>query len=136
MKRVITGFATSFALSCSIGMFFATTNTWAANIANGEALVQKSQCVACHGAGLNAPISAEYPKLAGQYADYIYNALRAYQVEGNPIFGRSNPIMKGQVTQNPAITDKNGKPRAFTEQELRDIAAYIQSLPGSLVTRR
>lgn len=108
----------------------------AGNVANGKALVEKAQCAACHGANLNAPISPEYPKLAGQYADYVYNALRAYQNEASLVYGRSNAIMKSQVMSNAAMVDKDGKPRAFTAPELRDISAYIESLPGDLVTKK
>lgn len=108
----------------------------AADIAAGKALVEKGACVACHGAGLNAPISPDYPKLAGQHADYVYHALLSYQVTGSPLVGRSNAIMAGQVNSNPAVTGKDSKPRPFTRKELKDIAAYIESLPGDLVTRK
>lgn len=108
----------------------------AGNVANGKALVDKGMCASCHGANLNAPITPEYPKLAGQYADYIYNALRAYQNETSLVYGRSNAIMKTQVMSNPATIGKDGKPRPFTSKELKDISAYIESLPGDLVTKK
>ena len=50
--------------------------------------------------------------------------------------GRSNAIMAGQVNSNPATIGADGKPRPFTEAELKDIAAYIESLPGSLVLKK
>lgn len=106
----------------------------AADVAKGKMLVEKGNCMTCHGPGLNAPISPDYPKLAGQYADYIYNALRAYQNDQSLVFGRSNAIMKSQVMMNPAVTTPDGKPRPFTDAELKDIAAYVASLPGDLVT--
>ncbi|WP_354687597.1 c-type cytochrome [Cupriavidus necator] len=108
----------------------------AADLARGKALVEKGACVACHGAGMNKPISPDYPKLAGQHADYLYHALLSYQVSGNPLVGRSNAIMAGQVNANPAVTGKDGKPRPFTRQELKDMAAYIESLPGDLVLKK
>ena len=108
----------------------------AADIAAGRALVEKGGCVACHGPGLNKPITPDYPKLAGQHADYLYHALLAYQTSGNLILGRTNAIMAGQVNANPAVTGKDGKPRPFTRQELKDIAAYIESLPGDLVLKK
>lgn len=49
-------------------------------------------CVACHGADGAKTVSPEYPVLAGQYADYIEQALRDYQ-SGK----RKNPIMAGIV---------------------------------------
>ncbi len=60
----------------------------------------------------------------------------SYQISGNPLVGRTNAIMAGQVNANPAVTDKNGKPRPFTRKELKDIAAYIESLPGDLVLKK
>lgn len=108
----------------------------AADIAAGKALVEKGGCVACHGKDMNAPISPDYPKLAGQHPDYLYHALASYQVSGNPLVGRTNAIMAGQVNSNPAVTDKQGKPRPFTRAELQDIAAYIGSLKGDLVLKK
>ncbi|SDV50946.1 c-type cytochrome [Chitinasiproducens palmae] len=96
----------------------------AANAANGREIIERSNCAACHGPGLAKPVSGEYPKLAGQYADYTYFALRAYQVgNANPLFGRDNAVMRAQV-------------QSLSESELRDIAAYIQSLPSDLVTKK
>ena len=75
--------------------------------------------MSCHGANFNSPIDPSYPKIAGQHSDYLYAALRAYQVEGKPYQGRSNAIMRGQV-------------KAFTQAELKQMARYIGSLPGDL----
>ncbi|MEW6318247.1 MAG: c-type cytochrome, partial [Pseudomonadota bacterium] len=67
----------SLAISFNLGalMLAATVSAQAADIEKGKQLVEKGACVACHGAGLNAPISPDYPKLAGQHGDYIYHAL-------------------------------------------------------------
>jgi cytochrome c553 len=96
----------------------------AADIANGKALADAHNCSACHGPGLAKPVSGDYPKLAGQHADYLYWALRQYQMgNGNPNFGRSNAIMSAQV-------------QSLSESDLRDISAYIESLPGDLVLKK
>jgi cytochrome c553 len=96
----------------------------AADVANGHALAERTNCAACHGPGLNKPVSPDYPKLAGQHATYIYWALRQYQMGGNnPEFGRNNAIMAAQV-QN------------LSESDLKDIAAYIASLNGDLVLKK
>ena len=96
----------------------------AANIANGQALVEKGNCASCHGTGLNAPILPTYPKLAGQYSDYLYYALKAYQVgNGNAQYGRNNAVMSSQVA-------------AFSDADLHDIAAYVNSLPGNFVIKK
>ena len=85
------------------------------------ALLTKGACASCHGANFSKPIDGSYPKIAGQHADYLYVALHAYTVAGNPQVGRSNAIMVGQVKQ-------------FKRDELKAIAKYLGSLPGELRT--
>ena len=89
--------------------------------AAAAALLTKGVCASCHGANFNKPIDGAYPKIAGQPADYLYAALKAYQVEGTPHVGRSNAIMAGQVKQ-------------FKLAELKTLASYIASLPGDVRT--
>jgi cytochrome c553 len=86
-----------------------------------QALLTKGACVSCHGANLNKPLDPTYPKLAGQYTDYLYVSLKAYQVENNPYVGRANPIMAAQAKQ-------------FSHAELKTLANYIGSLPGEMKT--
>jgi len=50
-------------------------------------------CAACHGENGAKPIMPEYPIIAGQHADYIATALRAYR-DGR----RNNAIMAAQIT--------------------------------------
>ena len=109
------------ALLSSIGLVGVAN---AASIDKGMALVKKANCASCHGAGLNAPIMPVYPKLAGQYPDYLYYALKAYKVgNGNAKYGRNNAIMGSQV-------------QAFSDADLQDISAYIASLPGNFVIKK
>ncbi|MWL86741.1 c-type cytochrome [Cupriavidus sp. SW-Y-13] len=126
--------AVSYALGAVV--LGAALPTLAADIAAGKALVDKGGCVACHGKDLNAPISPDYPKLAGQHPDYLFHAMSAYQVSGNRMVGRTNAIMAGQMNSNPAVADKNGKPRPFTKAEIQNMAAYIGSLKGDLVLKK
>ena len=84
-------------------------------------LLAKANCASCHGANFSTPIDPSYPKLAGQYADYLYAALKAYQTDHNPVLGRSNAIMMGMA-------------RPFTHAEIKALAQYISSLPGDLKT--
>ena len=84
-------------------------------------LLKKGACDSCHGKNLSTPIDPSYPKLAGQHGDYLYVALKAYQTEKNPQVGRSNPIMMGMT-------------RPFTPSELKQLSAYIASMPGELKT--
>lgn len=94
----------------------------AADVAKGEALAKKYNCASCHGADYNKPIDPTYPKLAGQHADYLTAALRAYK-RGAGSNGRVNPIMAGQV-------------QPLSNQDMADIGAYLASLPSQLVTSK
>ena len=84
-------------------------------------LLTKANCESCHGKNFSTPIDPSYPKLAGQYADYLYVALKAYQTDHNPRVGRSNAIMMGMA-------------RPYTHAEIKAMAKYLSSLPGELKT--
>lgn len=83
------------------------------------ALLQKGNCVQCHGENFSKPADPSFPKLAGQHADYLFVALKAYQTQKNPNVGRANPVMAGMAA-------------GFTPAQLKQIAQYIGSLPGEL----
>jgi len=86
------------------------------------ALLQKGGCVACHGANFAQPLDPSYPKLAGQHADYLFVALKAYKGEGRAtLIGRSNGIMAGVAQQ-------------FSNAELQALAGYMGALDGGLRT--
>jgi cytochrome c553 len=89
--------------------------------ADVAALLTKGACASCHGANYNKPIDPAYPKIAGQYNDYLFAALRAYGTDGNPNVGRANPVMSAQVKQ-------------FKRAELKAIADYLATLPGDMHT--
>lgn len=82
-------------------------------------LLAKGACASCHGPNLSKPIDPSYPKLAGQPADYLFAALKAYKTEGNANTGRGNAIMGAQV-------------KAFSNAELKVLAKHIASLPSEL----
>ena len=71
-------------------------------------------CVDCHGAAGNAPIDPTYPKLGGQYHDYIAHSLQMYR-DGD----RQHALMSAQA--------KN-----LTDQQIADAAAYFGSQPTLL----
>lgn len=85
------------------------------------ALLQKGACVSCHGDNYSKPIDPSYPKIAGQYPDYLYAALRAYRDDSHATWGRGNPVMAGMAKQ-------------FSDPELKAMARYIGSLPGEVRT--
>ncbi len=87
-----------------------------------DALIKKGACLSCHGEGFRKPIDPSYPKLAGQYADYLTAALKSYKIDKNhEYFGRANPIMGGIAKQ-------------FSNAELSQIAQYISTIDGDLKT--
>ena len=95
----------------------------AGDIDAGKAATEKAACFSCHGKDYNTPIDPSYPKLAGQHRDYLEHALVAYQRGAEGPNGRGNAIMAGQA-------------KALTRKDIQDIAAYLHSLPGSLVLRK
>ena len=86
-----------------------------------QALLTKANCASCHGANFSTPIDPSYPKIAGQHADYLFVALKAYKVENNPKVGRANAIMAGMAKQ-------------YTNAELKQLAKYLASAEGELKT--
>ncbi len=84
-------------------------------------LLAKGACASCHGANYNKPMVPGYPKIAGQYKDYLYIALKSYKVENQATWGRNNGVMGGIAKQ-------------FTLAELKEISAYIAKQQGELKT--
>lgn len=116
MKKILASIAIlSAAISC---------NAFAAGkIEAGKALAEKYNCASCHGSDYNTPIDPSYPKLAGQHKDYLELALIAYKRGADGANGRSNAIMGAQV-------------QPLSRQDIQNIAAYLNSLPGSLILRK
>jgi len=95
----------------------------AGNVENGRKLATDKACISCHGADMNTPIDASYPKLAGQYPDYLVNAMLAYKRTGRSTMGRDNPVMAAQV-------------QSLTTRDIADLAAYLGSLKGGMVSSK
>jgi cytochrome c553 len=93
----------------------------AAGSAKAAELVAKGACSSCHGESFSQPVDPGFPKLAGQYRDYLYIALKSYKAEGNPNVGRGNAVMAGVAKQ-------------FSNPELKVLAEYMASLPGEVKT--
>ena len=87
----------------------------AAKAGNAAAGKQKAAaCGACHGADGNKTLDDTYPRLAGQYPDYLSKALHEYK-SGK----RKNPVMAGQA-------------QALSDEDIADLAAYFGSLDGEI----
>jgi cytochrome c553 len=87
---------------------------------NAEAGRQKAAqvCAACHGADGTKPSAPDQPILAGQYADYLVQALSEYK-SGQ----RANPIMKAFAGQ-------------LSREDMENVAAWFSSQPSKLASRR
>ena len=89
-------------------------------IAEGEALANTKgkatgqSCIDCHGADGNNPLDDSYPKLGGQYYDYIEHALQQYRSGA-----REHALMSQQA-------------KDLTDQQVADLAVYFGSRPGQL----
>jgi cytochrome c553 len=108
MKKFMLG---SFAMAA----FVAATAVTAADLKAGETKV-KAVCQACHGTDGNSQ-SSDYPKLGGQYPDYLAKALRDYKSGA-----RKNPIM-GAFAGTLSTAD------------IENVSAYYAAQPAVLVTR-
>ncbi len=76
----------------------------------GQALANE-RCQACHGADGNST-DPQYPRLAGQYADYLVRALTDYKSGA-----RNNAIMSGFAA-------------GLSEQDMENLAAWFASQSG------
>ncbi len=108
MKCALTIFSAAAVLALASGQALAN-----GNIAHGKQ--KATTCFACHGVDGNAA-DPQYPRLAGQYNEYLQQALHEYK-DGR----RKNPIMMGMTA-------------GLTDQDIEDIAAYFSSLPSKLGT--
>ena len=87
----------------------------AADLSAGQAKA-KEVCQACHGLDGNSA-TADYPKLAGQYPDYLAKALRDYQAGR-----RKNPTMAAMAAP-------------LTAKDIDNVAAYYAAQPAVLSTK-
>ena len=84
----------------------------AADLAAGKAKATEV-CAACHGVDGNSS-SPDFPKLGGQYGDYLAKALRDYK-SGQ----RKNAIMAGFA-------------QALSKQDIENLAAYYSAQPATV----
>lgn len=83
--------------------------------ANVKGQATGQSCIDCHGPDGNDPLDPTYPKLGGQYADYLAHALQQYRAGK-----RENALMANQAVD-------------LTDQEIADLAAYFGSRPPLIV---
>lgn len=102
---------TAMALAFSVGLAQAADRTKGAETAG-------QVCAACHGKDGKTPIDPSYPIIAGQYADYIVQALRDYKSGA-----RKNPIMGAQA-------------KLLSSADMENVAAFYSSLPSDLRSKK
>jgi cytochrome c553 len=71
-------------------------------------------CASCHGATGNESLDDTYPKLAGQYPEYLAKSLRDYK-SGE----RKNAIMAGFAA-------------GLSDEDIDDLSAFFASQPGDV----
>jgi len=100
--------------SVALAVALACTATWAA-AADIEAGKTKAAevCESCHGAGGNST-SQDFPKLGGQYPDYLAKAVRDYK-SGE----RKNAIMASFA-------------KPLSTQDIDNLAAYYAAQPAAV----
>jgi len=102
-------------ISLLVASFVLATAAHGADLTAGQAKA-KEICQACHGMDGNSTVP-DYPKLGGQYPDYLAKALRDYKSGA-----RKNPIMAGFAG-------------ALTAQDIDNLAAYYASQPAVLARK-
>ena len=87
----------------------ASVPTLAGNAAAGKE--KAKACAACHGVDGNSA-SGDFPRLAGQHADYIVKTLQGYKSGA-----RKNPVMAPMGSN-------------LSQRDMEDLAAYFSSQQG------
>jgi cytochrome c553 len=95
----------------------AVAPAWARGDAAAGAQKAQEVCASCHGPDGNSP-NPMYPRLAGQYPDYLVKALEDYK-SGM----RKNPIMSGFVA-------------SLSQRDMENLAAYFSRQRGLAVRPR
>lgn len=92
-------------LFVALGLLLASAANAGGNAARGAEL--SKPCAACHGADGNGIGDPQYPILAGQYQDYMAQALKNYRAGA-----RVNVIM-------------NGMAATLSDQDIEDVTSYF-----------
>jgi cytochrome c553 len=104
-----------FAAAIALVALGSAAGVSAADLAAGKAKATEV-CAACHGADGNSA-SADFPRIGGQYPDYLAKALRDYK-SGQ----RKNAIMSGFA-------------QALSKQDVENLAAYYAAQPATVAAK-
>ena len=103
------------ALTAAVVAFGSASPSSAVDLAAGKSKATEV-CAACHGADGNSA-SQDFPKLGGQYPDYLAKTLRDYK-SGD----RKNPIMAGFA-------------KPLSNADIDNLAAYYGSQPAVVASK-
>ncbi len=85
-------------------------------LANAKGAATGQSCIDCHGADGNAPIDPTYPRLGGQFGDYLAHSLRAYR-DGT----RDHALMAMQA-------------QGLSDQQIADLSVYFATRESKIST--
>src|SRR5690606_10658116 len=109
----------TLAVAGSLFMFAGSAHAAAADRVAGQAAFEKFACASCHGADAKTSTLPTYPILAGQHADYLQHALRAYKR------GQAGMPASANVRNN-AVMGAMAAP--LSDADIRNISAWLESL--------
>jgi cytochrome c len=95
-------------LASAIAVSFATPA-----LADGKALYAEKTCIACHGKEAKKPLTAEYPKLAGQNAKYAENQMKD---------------IKSGARSNGNTAAMKGVMHLVSDAEIAELAKYLSEI--------
>jgi cytochrome c553 len=105
------------ALAAVVALVFAGFGIGAARAAAADAVAagreKFTSCATCHGSDGRSTVVPQYPKIAGQSAPYVVNALKAYR-DGRRL---------GTFASMMAAAAK-----PLSDTDIENLAAYIESL--------
>ena len=108
-------------------LFFVVGYAFAAgNIAAGKKIAEQ-KCAECHGIDGNKAPTSDYPRLAGQYPDYLVRTLLDYKSGA-----RKDAAMGAQM----ATLCEHAEDTKCFKTKIEDVAAYYASLPSLLTVKK
>jgi len=110
MNRCLPLLAAALAVAATAVSAAGPTPPAKADPAKGQQIFS-TVCLACHSIDGNSVIPAN-PKLAGQHPEYLLKQMKNFKAESGKQAERASPIMNGMIAP-------------YTEEQMRDIAAYL-----------
>ena len=106
------------AVACAVALWAAARPAAAQSAPDALAAGREKfvQCASCHGADGRSTVVPQYPKIGGQTAEYVVNALKAYR-DGRRL-GTYAAMMSAVAKQ-------------LSDADIANLAVYVESLDPS-----